>query len=167
MVQKKSMPFIYPQKNVDCFAWEEKRFTNVKQQSMTKVLKQKRFTNVKQQSMTKVLKQKRFKRECHQHSVFPGGHPSKYWLSSTLLDFSDQTRTGIFSVIWPMAEAHAKMWPFYMKCSTLSSIERFENEPVILLVFLQVNKNNIFQEGGGRNRRREFKPLSNRLGMPS
>ena len=38
-----------------------------------------------------------------QHPVFPGGHPSKYWLSSTLLNFSDRTRTGVFNVIWPLA----------------------------------------------------------------
>ena len=40
---------------------------------------------------------------CQQHPVFPGGHPSKYWLGSTLLNFSDRTRTGVFSVIWPLA----------------------------------------------------------------
>ena len=38
-----------------------------------------------------------------QHPVFPGGHPSKYWLDSTLLNFSDRTRTGVFNVIWPLA----------------------------------------------------------------
>ena len=27
------------------------------------------------------------------HPVFPGGHPSKYWLGSMLLNFSDLTRT--------------------------------------------------------------------------
>ena len=38
-----------------------------------------------------------------QHPVFPGGHPSKYWLDSTLLNFGDRTRTGVFNVIWPLA----------------------------------------------------------------
>ena len=39
--------------------------------------------------------------------MFPGGHPSKYWLGSTLLNFSDRTRTGVFNVIWPLAfESH-------------------------------------------------------------
>ena len=37
-----------------------------------------------------------------QHQVFPGGHPSKYKLGSTLLNFGDRTRTGVFSVIWQL-----------------------------------------------------------------
>ena len=36
-----------------------------------------------------------------QHLLFPGGHPSKYWAGPTLLNFGDQTRTGVFSVVWP------------------------------------------------------------------
>ena len=44
-----------------------------------------------------------------QHPVFPGGHPSKYWLGSTLLNFSDRTRTGVFSVIWPLAKEGVKI----------------------------------------------------------
>ena len=36
-----------------------------------------------------------------QHPVFPGGHPSKYYPGSTLLNFGDRTRTGVFNVIWP------------------------------------------------------------------
>jgi hypothetical protein len=43
---------------------------------------------------------------CQQHPVFPGGHPSKYWLGSMLLNFSDRTRTGVFNMIWPLARAH-------------------------------------------------------------
>ena len=35
-----------------------------------------------------------------QHPVFPGGHPSKYSQGSMLLNFSDQTRTGAFNMIW-------------------------------------------------------------------
>ena len=35
--------------------------------------------------------------------MFPGGHPSKYWLGSMLLNFSDRTRTGVFNMIWPLA----------------------------------------------------------------
>ena len=48
------------------------------------------------------------KKKCQQHPVFPSGHPSKYWLGSTLLNFSDRTRTGVFSVIWPLAKVGAK-----------------------------------------------------------
>ena len=48
---------------------------------------------------------------CQQHPVFPGGHPSKYWLGSTLLNFSDRTRTGVFSVIWPLATLLGKKVP--------------------------------------------------------
>ena len=39
---------------------------------------------------------------CQQHPVFPGGHPSKYWRGSMLLNFGDRTRTGAFSMIWPL-----------------------------------------------------------------
>ena len=44
------------------------------------------------------------KKEHQQHPVFPGGHPSKYWLGSMLLNFSDRTRTGAFNMIWPLAK---------------------------------------------------------------
>ena len=40
--------------------------------------------------------------EYQQHPVFPGGHPSKYWRGSMLLNFGDRTRTGAFSMIWPL-----------------------------------------------------------------
>jgi hypothetical protein len=36
-------------------------------------------------------------------AVPPGTHPSKYWLGSMLLNFSACTRTGTFSMIWPLA----------------------------------------------------------------
>ena len=49
---------------------------------------------------------------CQQHPVFPGGHPSKYWLGSTLLNFSDRTRTGVFSVIWPLASERGEIKHF-------------------------------------------------------
>ena len=49
---------------------------------------------------------------CQQHPVFPGGHPSKYWLGSTLLNFSDRTRTGVFSVIWPLASERVEIKHF-------------------------------------------------------
>ena len=39
----------------------------------------------------------------------PNFIPSKYWLGSTLLNFSDQTRTGVFSVIWPLALGRSKI----------------------------------------------------------
>ena len=34
------------------------------------------------------------------HQVFPGGPPSKYYPGPTLLNFRDQTRTGVFNVVW-------------------------------------------------------------------
>ena len=34
------------------------------------------------------------------HLVFPGGPPSKYYLGPTMLNFRDQTRTGVFIVVW-------------------------------------------------------------------
>jgi hypothetical protein len=47
-----------------------------------------------------------------QHPVFPGGHPSKYWLGSMLLNFSGRTRTGVFNMIWPLAKVqeNVKIW---------------------------------------------------------
>ena len=56
-----------------------------------------------------IKERKKAKRNCQQHPVFPGGHPSKYWLGSTLLNFSDRTRTGVFSVIWPLAKEGVKI----------------------------------------------------------
>ena len=44
-----------------------------------------------------------------QHPVFPGGHPSKYWLGSMLLNFSDRTRTGVFNMIWPLARVQENL----------------------------------------------------------
>jgi hypothetical protein len=35
------------------------------------------------------------------HPGFPGGLPSKYWPGATMLNFGDQTRTGVFMVLWP------------------------------------------------------------------
>ena len=52
------------------------------------------------------------KKWSQQHPVFPGGHPSKYWLDSTLLNFSDRTRTGVFNVIWPLAFERSKISVF-------------------------------------------------------
>ena len=34
------------------------------------------------------------------HQVFPGGSPSKYYPGPTMLNFRDQTRTGVFIVVW-------------------------------------------------------------------
>ena len=48
---------------------------------------------------------KRQRKRSQQHPMFPGGHPSKYWRDSTLLNFSDRTRTGVFNVIWPLTLA--------------------------------------------------------------
>ena len=31
---------------------------------------------------------------------FPGGPPSKYYPGPTMLNFRDQTRTGVFIVLW-------------------------------------------------------------------
>ena len=53
-------------------------------------------------SITFIYLFNRTKRFCQQHPVFPGGLPSKYWRGSTLLNFGDRTRTGVFNVIWPL-----------------------------------------------------------------
>ena len=50
--------------------------------------------------------------------MFPGGHPSKYSQGSMLLNFSDQTRTGVFNIIWPktfkivFSESYGVEWSF-------------------------------------------------------
>ena len=38
------------------------------------------------------------------HREFPGGPPSKYYPGPTMLNFRDQTRTGVFIVVWSQAE---------------------------------------------------------------
>ena len=60
-----------------------------------------------------------------QHPVFPGGHPSKYWLDSTLLNFSDRTRTGVFNVIWPLAFERAKSSLFQSRVVLENGKEKF------------------------------------------
>jgi hypothetical protein len=51
--------------------------------------------------LTGLTARKKESKSSLQHLVFPGGHPSKYWPGSKLLDFSDRTRIGDFNVIWP------------------------------------------------------------------
>ena len=34
------------------------------------------------------------------HREFPGGPPSKYYPGPTMLNFRDQTRSGVFIVVW-------------------------------------------------------------------
>ena len=48
----------------------------------------------------------RFLPKRRRKKIGPGGHPSKYWLGSTLLNFSDRTRTDIFAFIF-----------FYLLCA--------------------------------------------------
>ena len=50
--------------------------------------------------------------------MFPSGHPSKYWLGSMLLNFSDRTRTGVFSVIWPLASVRVTLKVFQLHVFT-------------------------------------------------
>ena len=47
-------------------------------------------------------------KESHRHTAFAGGNPSKYYRGANLVDFGDQTRTGIFKLLWPMATIVAK-----------------------------------------------------------
>ena len=61
--------------------------------------------------------------------MFPGGHPSKYWLDSTLLNFSDRTRTGVFNVIWPLAFESHKFTLFQPLTSLQKGEVEFENWP--------------------------------------
>ena len=53
----------------------------------------------KEEGETEIMVEEKKKRSL-QHLLFPGGHPSKYLAGSTLLNFSDQTRTGVLSVVW-------------------------------------------------------------------
>ena len=67
----------------------------------TKPLENRNFLIVLPKNANILLKYE--KKKSQQHPVFPGGHPSKYWLGSMLLNFSDRTRTGVFNMIWPLA----------------------------------------------------------------
>ena len=60
----------------------------------------------------------RFLPKRRRKKIGPGGHPSKYWLGSTLLNFSDRTRTGVLSVIWPLAREGAKKMLFQINFCT-------------------------------------------------
>ena len=53
--------------------------------------------------------------ECQQHVVFPGGHPSKYWPCSRLLNCSDCMGTGVVNPVWPLAEHRYKCGWFICK----------------------------------------------------
>ena len=67
----------------------------------TKPLENRNFLIVLPKNANILLKYE--KKKSQQHPVFPGGHPSKYWLGSMLVNFSDRTRTGVFNMIWPLA----------------------------------------------------------------
>ena len=67
--------------------------------------------------------------------MFPGGHPSKYWLDSTLLNFSDRTRTGVFNVIWPLAFESGKFTLFQPLTSLQKGELEFENWPQTSIFF--------------------------------
>ncbi len=41
------------------------------------------------------------KKKSLQHQEFPGGPPSKYYPGPKMLNFRDQTRTGVFILVWP------------------------------------------------------------------
>ena len=57
--------------------------------------------------------------------MFPGGHPSKYWLGSMLLNFSDRTRTGVFNMIWPLARAQENVNILFQQHTYLLTYMRF------------------------------------------
>ena len=48
-------------------------------------------------------------RKWQQHTLFPGGLPSKYWPGLMLLNFSDRTRTGVLNMVWPLPEEEGKL----------------------------------------------------------
>ena len=49
---------------------------------------------------TRKVKKLSFSIKSLRHQVFPGGPPSKYYPGPTMLNFRDQTRTGVFIVVW-------------------------------------------------------------------
>ena len=71
-------------------------------------------------------KSRRKKANSQQHPMFQGGHPSKYWVDSTLLNFSDRTRTDVFNVIWPLASERAKSSLFQSLVVLENGKEKFE-----------------------------------------
>ena len=44
--------------------------------------------------------------KCRQHPDFPGGHPPEYYPSLRLLNFTEQTGYGDFSLRWPSTTAN-------------------------------------------------------------
>ena len=52
------------------------------------------------------------------HRVLPGGPPSKYYPGPTMLNFRDQTRTGVFIVVWSQTKVlllHARLTVYLHK----------------------------------------------------
>ena len=77
-------PSCCPPKNIARSLIQKKKTNKTK----SKNAPQKNKNKIKQENINK------------QSLWFLGSHPSKYWTSPTLLNFSDQTRTGVFSVVW-------------------------------------------------------------------
>ena len=64
-----------------------------------------------------------------QHPVFPGGHPSKYWLGSMLLNCSDRTRTGVFNMIWPLARVWENVNTLFLQHT--STFDRHQHQLIL------------------------------------
>ena len=78
------------------------------------------------------------KKESQQHPVFPGGHPSKYWLGSMLLNYSDRTRTGVFNMIWPLARAQENVNILFQQHTYLLTYMRFCTQVRLKLGWLEL-----------------------------
>lgn len=81
--------------------------------------------------------------KCQQHAVFPGGHPPKYWPRPMLLNCGDRTRTGAFSMVWPLTEVGCKRG--YLRYATTFRWHQFSVKKFQFFCFIVSSESSHFQ----------------------
>ena len=116
----------------------------------SKTMRNDRMTEWRNNGMTERMKDAK---KSQQHLVFPSGLPSKYYPGPMLLNFSDQTRTGVFNMVWPLTRNFGKNVSFKRLAYSLQV-----KNPLNRLPFLQNHSTrhcqsyaqNCFQNGSKR-----------------
>ena len=62
--------------------------------------------------------------KCQQHPVYQGGHPSKHWRCSSLLNLGDRLDTGPFNPIRPLANNWGLKYKFQLNMYILKLVQR-------------------------------------------
>ena len=62
--------------------------------------------------------------KCQQHQVFQGGHPSKHWRGSSLLNLGDRLVTGPFNPIRPLVNNWGLKCKFQLNLYILKLVQR-------------------------------------------